>query len=318
MSGLYRTFKSNYIPYFADGRGRDRYIVYNNAGFFKNYLDTPYNKDFSRTGCFFNTKIVKHIKSPSIKAPNFHYHADGSGRDKYIVENGGGLFTDIKPLISYKLTDFLRQREQRILPIKKYREHLSKDEIRYNELLKKKERDVIKRLYTNNKKKCINRPKINFKSYFSVDDLTKDTKNSFIKNAPVPVFLPKYEKNNNNNKKENERDNILNEYSKYYNNNTLRTPKIKLKFNQNQFNFSNEKIIKLKPKIIINDSISNNKGEISKVNFSQENNENSNNKNNINFSTDYKILNDFQMNKKQNNMRKIKKFIISKSNTGDS
>ena len=136
MSGLYRTFKSNYIPYFADGRGRDRYIVYNNAGFFKNYLDTPYNKDFSRTGCFFNTKIVKHIKSPSIKAPNFHYHADGSGRDKYIVENGGGLFTDIKPLISYKLTDFLRQREQRILPIRKYREHLSKDEIRYNELYK--------------------------------------------------------------------------------------------------------------------------------------------------------------------------------------
>ena len=54
------------------------------------------------------------------------------------------------------------------------------------------------------------------------------------------------------------------------------------------------------------------------MNFSQENNENSNNKNNINFSTDYKILNDFQMNKKQNNMRKIKKFIISKSNTGDS
>ena len=318
MSGLYRTFKSNYIPYFSDGRGRDRYIVYNNAGFFKNYLDTPYNKDFSRTGCFFNTKIVKHIKSPSIKAPNFHYHADGSGRDKYIIENGGGLFTDIKPLISYKLTDFLRQREQRILPIKKYREHLSKDEIRYNELLKKKERDVIKRLYTNNKKKCINRPKINFKSYFSVDDLTKDTKNNFIKNAPVPVFLPKYEKNSNN-KKENERDNILNEYSRYYNNNnTLRTPKIKLKFNQNQFNFSNEKIIKLKPKIIINDSISNNNGEISKVNFSQENNENSNNKNNINFSTDYKILNDFQMNKKQNNMRKIKKFIISKSNTGDS
>ena len=150
-----------------------------------------------------------------------------------------------------------------------------------------------------------------------MDDLTKDTKNNFIKNAPVPVFLPKYEKNSNN-KKENERDNILNEYSRYYNNNTLRTPKIKLKFNQNQFNFSNEKIIKLKPKIIINDSISNNKGEISKVNFSQENNENSNNKNNINFSTDYKILNDFQMNKKPKKIRKIKKFIISKSNTGDS
>ena len=314
MSGLYRTFKSNYVPYFADGRGRDRYIVYNNAGFFKNFLGTPNNKDFSRTGCFFSTKIVNHAKSPSIKAPNFHYHSDGKGRDKYILVNGGGLFYETKPLISYKLTDFLRQNEQRISPIKKYREHLSKDEIRYKQLLKKKEREMIKRLYNNSRTKCMNRPKINFKSYFSVDDLTKDTKNYFIKNTSIPVVLPKYQKNNNI--KENEPDNTANS-SRYYNNNILMTPKIKLESNRNHFNFSDEKIFKSKPKIIINANISNNKREISKENLCHENYENTNNKNNINFSTDYKILNNFQINKKPTNTRKIKKFIISKSKTGE-
>jgi len=315
MSGLYRTFKSNYVPYFADGRGRDRYIVYNNAGFFKNYIGTQNNKDFSRTGCFFSTKIVKHIKSPSIKAPNFHYHADGNGRDKYIIVNGGGLFSDTKPLVSYQLTDFLRQDEKISSSINKYKMYLSTNEIRYNQLLKKKERDVIKRLYKNTRKKCKNRPKINFKSYFSVDDLTKDTKNSFIKNTTVPIFLPKYQKNKIIKEKE---LNDITKDSRYYNNNILMTPKIKLKFNQNHFNLSDEKIIKLKPKIIINDCISNNKGEITKENLCNENYENSNYKNNIYFSTDYKNLNDFQVNKKPTNTRKIKKFIISKSKTGDS
>ena len=39
-SGLYRTFKSNYVPYHPDGLGRDGYIAYDNAGFFKNPPNT--------------------------------------------------------------------------------------------------------------------------------------------------------------------------------------------------------------------------------------------------------------------------------------
>ena len=315
MSGLYRTFKSNYVPYFSDGNGRDGYIVYNNAGFFKNILSTPNNKDLSRTGCFFSTKVIQHTKSPSVKSPNFHYHADGRGRDKYILVNGGGLFSETKPLISYKLTDFLRQNEQRVSPNKKYREYLSKDEIRYNKLLRKKERDLIKRLYMNTKKKVINRPKINFKSFFSVDDFSKEAKNNFIKNTSVPVFLPNYSKINNI--KEKKEDNTNNN-SKYDNNNILMTPKNKIKLNQNPINFSEEKIFKNKPKIIIDANICNNKGEISKENLCHENHEITNYKYNPRFYSDFKKLNNFQLKKKPLITKKLKNILISDSNTGDS
>ena len=57
-TGLYRTSKSNYVPYFPDGRGRDRYIAYNNAGFFKDFQNSSNNKYIYRTGSFFGTKIT--------------------------------------------------------------------------------------------------------------------------------------------------------------------------------------------------------------------------------------------------------------------
>ena len=126
-TGLYRTSKSNYVPYFPDGRGRDRYIAYNNAGFFKDFQNSSNNKYIYRTGSFFGTKINTHLKSPSVKAPNFHYHANGNGRDKYILENGGGLFSEYKPLITYKLSDFLRKSDDDISPNKKIKAFLSKD-----------------------------------------------------------------------------------------------------------------------------------------------------------------------------------------------
>ena len=166
--GLYRTFKSNYVPYFPDGMGRDRYIAYNNAGFFKDFPSTPKNDFNNRTGCFFGTKIITHTKSPSIKAPNFHYYADGNGRDQYILVNGGGLFNQTKPLISYKLTDFLRKDNSIISPVKKVKVFLSRDEIKYNKILKERERNIIKRLYSNERKKFIKRPAINFKSFLSL------------------------------------------------------------------------------------------------------------------------------------------------------
>ena len=138
---LYRTFKSNYVPYFPDGNGRDRYIAYDNAGFYKNVIGTPKSLIGYKTNTFLSTKIPFHMKTKSIKTPNFHYHADGTGRDKYIIVNGGGLFTDMKPLISYKLTDFLRNNEDNISPTKKTRTYLSRDELKYNKLLKNIEKN---------------------------------------------------------------------------------------------------------------------------------------------------------------------------------
>ena len=312
-SGLYRTFKSNYVPYFPDGNGRDRYIVYNNAGFFKNFPSSPNNKDLSRTGCFFSTKIVNHMKSSSVKSPNFHYHADGNGRDKYIIVNGGGLFSETKPLISYKLTDFLRKNDQNISPVRKYKEFLSRDEIKYNKLLKEKERNLIKRLYTNCKKRFMNRPKLNFKSFFSVEDLSKEAKNSFSQNTAIPVFLPKNKKYNVLREKSTD---FINNESANYNENILMTPKNKLNY-KSLFNFSEEKLFKKKPKIVIDAKICNKKGDISKESFCRENFGNANYKNSSNFYTDFEKLNNYELKKKPSNTRKIKKIIISKSNTGE-
>jgi hypothetical protein len=258
MSGLYRTFKSNYVPYFADGRGRDRYIVYNNAGFFKNYLGTSNNKDFSRTGCFFSTKIVKHIKSPSIKAPNFHYHADGNGRDKYILDNGGGLYTDSKPLVSYRLTDFLRKNEYDYrTPKTRHRVALSRAELKYQKFLRNKEKEIINRLYNNEKKKFMKKLKKSTNEYFSEEN--KYDTDLIQKNKTSTNFLPRYKFKDNentlnketkeffNSRNENDKNDLIsnnyNTYDKEQNESSLKKNivrfKPKLYFDANNYNSLN-------------------------------------------------------------------------------
>ena len=151
--GLYRTMKLNYVPYFTDGTGRDRYIAFDNAGFFPNKESKKEN--VRRTGTSFDTKISYKYISPYMKAPNFHYHSDGNGRDSYIYSNGGGLFYDSKPLNSYKLTDFLRANDYGTTYIRNGKVWVSKSQDKYNKLIRAKEKDIINRLYENEKKKFI-------------------------------------------------------------------------------------------------------------------------------------------------------------------
>ena len=151
--GLYRTMKLNYVPYFTDGTGRDRYIAFDNAGFFPNKESKKEN--VRRTGTSFDTKISYKYISPYMKAPNFHYHSDGNGRDSYIYSNGGGLFYDSKPLGSYKLTDFLRANDYGTTYIRNGKVWVSKSQDKYNKLIRAKEKDIINRLYENEKKKFI-------------------------------------------------------------------------------------------------------------------------------------------------------------------
>lgn len=157
-SSLYRTFKSNYIPYYANGNGRDRYILYDNAGFFRNIPKiNPIN--IYKTGSSFGFGLThRSNKEQYAKAPNFRYYANGTGRDRYILANNGGLIYETKSLKSYKLTDFLRKDENKINSNSmKKRVILSKAEILYNKLIKKKEREVVKRLYENDKNKIMHR-----------------------------------------------------------------------------------------------------------------------------------------------------------------
>ena len=197
--GLYRTMKLNYVPYFTDGTGRDRYIAFDNAGFFPNKESKKEN--VRRTGTSFDTKISYKYISPYMKAPNFHYHSDGNGRDSYIYSNGGGLFYDSKPLNSYKLTDFLRANDYGTTYIRNGKVWVSKSQDKYNKLIRAKEKDIINRLYENEKKKFIKKkendenfeenengyktvmteventklPKImNKKNFYTIDTLNKD------------------------------------------------------------------------------------------------------------------------------------------------
>ena len=279
MSGLYRTFKTNYVPYFADGRGRDRYIAYNNAGFFHDFPKYLNPTNTYRTGTFFGTKIVKHIKSPSIKTPNFHYHSDGNGRDKYILVNGGGLFYDSKPLISYKLTDFLRKNDYKYHSPSNRRIALSRDEKKYNKLLRSIEKEVIDRLYNKEKKKFMKKPKFDPKNLFSSEEIPNDFNDNIYKNKTTNYFLT----TNNNNLKNN------------YNFNECLTQNLKDENNKNEYyniktlNNENTKLNKLryKPKLVI-DASNNNKLNVSS-------------KDNINPSC--KTSNDFY-----NDIEKIKKY----------
>ena len=302
-TGLYRTFKSNYVPYFPDGNGRDRYIAYNNAGFFKNYPGSQKDSYLNnKNGCFFGTKIVTHVKSPSVKTPNFHYYADGNGRDKYILVNGGGLFTQSKPLISYKLTDFLRNDDDNLSPKKKIRAYLSRDEIKYNNLLKENERNVIKRLYLNERKKFMKRPKINFKSFFSVDQLNNDSRENLVNNTKT--FLT-YNKNDSK-EKENSTQFL-----------THRNIIHRNRFFNDQPNYSenNEKKVKIKPKIIIDAKINNKVSEFSKEVLHPEKQEEdySNYVNSNNFLTDIEKLKNYQFRLKSLNNRKLEGFRIKNS-----
>ena len=302
-TGLYRTFKSNYVPYFPDGNGRDRYIAYNNAGFFKNYPGSQKDSYLNnKNGCFFGTKIVTHVKSPSVKTPNFHYYADGNGRDKYILVNGGGLFTQSKPLISYKLTDFLRNDDDNLSPKKKIRAYLSRDEIKYNNLLKENERNVIKRLYLNERKKFMKRPKINFKSFFSVDQLNNDSRENLVNNTKT--FLT----NNKNDSKEKENSTQFLTHRNIIHRN---------RFFNDQPNYSdnNWKKVKIKPNIIIDAKINNKVSEFSKEVLHPEKQEEdySNYVNSNNFLTDIEKLKNYQFRLKSLNNRKLKGFRIKNS-----
>ena len=152
--GLYRTMKLKYVPYFTDGNGRDRYIAFDNGGFFGN---KDINKANSRrTGTSFDTKITYKYISPYMKTPNFHYHSDGNGRDSYIYTNGGGLYYDTKPLGSYKLTDFLREDS---VGATRQKIWVSKAQHKYNKFLRNKEKGIINRLYENEKGKFIKKKK---------------------------------------------------------------------------------------------------------------------------------------------------------------
>lgn len=147
---LWRTERPRFQLYMSDGYGRDRYIGYNNGGFWKNNEYTIQKKpdlDYAR---YTNFHTLYHQASP------FKYYSDGTGRDQYVFANG--LSHDDKPLASFRLTDFLRSSYEG----RTFRRHgyLSQAEKNFNRQKKMLERRMIKRLYTDPLKKILEKKKM--------------------------------------------------------------------------------------------------------------------------------------------------------------
>ena len=182
---LYRTTKSNYVSYPVDGTGRDAYINYDGGGFIHRpkigYEDSSVDSRF-RLG------MPRRDRAMKLRAPNFKYYSDGSGRDGYITYNSGGLFYDSKPLASYKLDKFLRTEQSSSYSPNKIIA-LSLAEIKRNKELRKIENKVISRLYWSQKPKFFKHTK---------QSLTNEANSSFgDSNRNFYNYYNKTEVNNN-------------------------------------------------------------------------------------------------------------------------
>ena len=85
-----RTVKTNIIIYPNDGTGRDCYIYFNNGGFWKDNIKRYALQEKFKRSSFARFRSIR--KTP----PIWNYHADGSGRDSYILYDYGGLINNYK------------------------------------------------------------------------------------------------------------------------------------------------------------------------------------------------------------------------------
>ena len=141
MASLWRTERPRFPLYSPDGRGRDYYIKFDNGGYWAEQFQLRKIPDYDRP-FYSNFHTLFHQAAP------FKYWGNGHGRETYILQTNG-LFHEQKPLCAYKLIDFLRDNETNSL-FYKYKKNLfmSVSEKKYNNELRRIEKKLIKRLYT--------------------------------------------------------------------------------------------------------------------------------------------------------------------------
>ena len=140
-SSLWRTQRPRFPLYIPDGRGRDYYIKFDNGGYWASQFSLKKKPDYDRP-FYSNFHTLFHQAAP------FKYWGNGHGRETYILQTNG-LFHDQKPLCAYKLTDFLRDGKSGTR-FDRFRRKIfmSVSEKKHNEELRKFEKRLIKRLYT--------------------------------------------------------------------------------------------------------------------------------------------------------------------------
>ena len=140
MSSLWRTQRPRFPSYIPDGRGRDYYIKFDNGGYWASQFNLKKKPDYER-------HLYKNFHTLFHQAAPFKYWGNGHGRETYILKTNG-LFHDQKPLCSYKLSDFLRGGELSSRHSFRKKLFMSVSEKKYNDKLKKFEKKLIERLYT--------------------------------------------------------------------------------------------------------------------------------------------------------------------------
>ena len=140
-SSLWRTQRPRFPLYIPDGRGRDYYIKFDNGGYWASQFSLKKKPDYDRP-FYSNFHTLFHQAAP------FKYWGNGHGRETYILQTNG-LFHDQKPLCAYKLSDFLRDGKTGT-KFDRFRRKIfmSVSEKKHNEELRKFEKKLIKRLYT--------------------------------------------------------------------------------------------------------------------------------------------------------------------------
>ena len=138
-----RTVKTNIIIYPTNGTGRDGYIMYNNAGFWKDNLKRFSLKDKYKRSSFARFRSIRKIP------PIWNYHSDGTGRDTYILYNDGGLMNIYK---TPSFTNFRTNYEDLFYETSYNNKinnplYMTKDEKLYMNKLTKIQKGVVDRLY---------------------------------------------------------------------------------------------------------------------------------------------------------------------------
>ena len=150
LSLFNRTVKTNIILYPTDGMGRDGYITYNNAGFWKENIKPIVPKETLGRPPF---AIFRSLRN---KPPIWTYYSDGSGRDSYVYYNNGGLKRKFSPLASQQLQKFLRGTIEDNRTNIHQKIHLSKDEKIYLNKIREIQKNLVNRLYNRYKYNFIN------------------------------------------------------------------------------------------------------------------------------------------------------------------
>ena len=198
---LGRTTKTNITFYQTDGMGRDGYITYNNAGFWKDKIIKAKMVYPHKKFAIFHSLI--HQAAP------FQYYSDGSGRDSYVIENNGGLVKPFEPLAQQKLAKFLRNGDEKF--ILKHKIFLNKTQRRYLNKIKKIQDGVVTRLYNDSLEK-MRKNNLQCRTNSINDFFTKDkmrpmtgvlTPKNELKNLSMSLNYVNSQQNQSGNMKEN-------------------------------------------------------------------------------------------------------------------